>query len=147
LNQVDPNLSYQYKTVLSRTVANPFYNYLTPDKFPGQLRNQALVSISSLLRPYPQYTGLTENLSTGRLDQFNSIQIKLQRQFSKGYSMFWAYSYNYDKTQQYFNADDQYIYRWTYIPSTDARHHISIVGSYDLPFGKGRAFLSNLHPV
>ena len=72
LNQVDPNLSYQYKTVLSRTVANPFYNYLTPDKFPGQLRNQALVSISSLLRPYPQYTGLTENLSTGRLDRFHS---------------------------------------------------------------------------
>src|SRR6185295_12151552 len=136
LNQVDPNLSYQYKTVLSRTVANPFYNYLTPDKFPGQLRNQATVSISSLLRPYPQYTGLTENLSTGRVDRFHSIQLKLQRQFSNGFSMFWAYSYNYDLTQQYFNSDDQFIYKWSNIAAADPRHHISTAYTYDLPFGK-----------
>jgi hypothetical protein len=147
LNQVDPALSYQYKTQLSRTVANPFYNYLTPDKFPGQLRNQATVSISSLLRPYPQYTGLTENLSTGRVDRFHSIQLKLQRQFSNGFSMFWAYSYNYDLTQQYFNSDDQFIYKWSNIAAADPRHHVSTAYTYDLPFGKGRALLSHLHPV
>ena len=147
LNQTDPNLGYTYKTVLARTVDNPFYNYLTPDKFPGQLRNQAKVSISSLLRPYPQYTGLTQNLSTGRLDRFQSIQLKLQKQFHKGYSLLWGYSYNYDRLQTYFNSDDQYAYKWTFIDSADPRHRISINGSYDLPFGKGRLLLANLHPV
>ena len=36
LDQSDPNLGYTYKTATARTVDNPFYNYLTPDKFPGQ---------------------------------------------------------------------------------------------------------------
>ena len=147
LNQVNPNLGYQYKTALARTVDNPFYKFSTPDKFPGQLRNQAKVSVSSLLRQYPQYTGLTENLSTGRLDHFQALQLKIQKQFSKGYSFLMGYSYNYDQTQQYFNADDQYAYLWSFIDAADPRHRISLSGTYDFPFGKGRPFLSNLHPV
>ena len=45
-NLMDPQLSYTNKTVLNQRVDNPFYNYLTPDKFPGQLRNQAQVALS-----------------------------------------------------------------------------------------------------
>ncbi len=43
VNLADPNLSYTYKAQLSQNIANPFYNYLTPDVFPGALRNQATV--------------------------------------------------------------------------------------------------------
>jgi carboxypeptidase family protein len=41
LNMMDPAFRYEQKTVLSTQVANPFRNYLTVDKFPGQLRNPA----------------------------------------------------------------------------------------------------------
>ena len=34
---------------------NPFYQYLTPELFPGPLRNQRTVTVGSLLKPYPQY--------------------------------------------------------------------------------------------
>ena len=57
VNMADPNLSYTYKAQLSQNIPNPFYNYLTPDVFPGDLRNQATVTRGSLLRPYPQYGG------------------------------------------------------------------------------------------
>jgi hypothetical protein len=55
LNQVDPNIIYKYGAATSATVANPFYNYLTPAQFPGPLRNQANVPITSLLVKRPQY--------------------------------------------------------------------------------------------
>jgi hypothetical protein len=61
VNPADPNLSYIYKAQLSQNISNPFYNYLTPDLFPGALRNQATVSRGSLLAPYPQYGSLTIN--------------------------------------------------------------------------------------
>jgi hypothetical protein len=147
LNLSDPQLSYTYKTELSRTVPNPFFRYLTPDKFPGQLRNQERVSIGSLLRPYPHYTGLTENLTPDRLDRFHSLQFRVQRQFTRGYSLLWAYSYNRQKTHEFFNPDDQYAERFTFIPNASPRHRVTIAGTYDLPFGKGRPYLSNLHPV
>ena len=51
----DPAFRYEQKALLNTQVANPFRNYLTPDKFPGQLRNTATVTLGSLLVPYPQY--------------------------------------------------------------------------------------------
>ena len=41
LNMMDPAFRYEYKTLLNTQVANPFRNYLTVDKFPGALRNNA----------------------------------------------------------------------------------------------------------
>ena len=35
MNLADPNLGYTYKAQLSQNIANPFYNYLTPEMFPG----------------------------------------------------------------------------------------------------------------
>ena len=58
LNQMDPNLYYQYKGQMDQTVANPFYN-LPANIMPGSLRTQPTVAVSQLLRPYPQYGDLT----------------------------------------------------------------------------------------
>src|SRR6185295_15016202 len=60
-NQSDPNLGYTYKAQLSQNIANPFYNYLTPDVFPGALRFPTTVTRGSLLVPYPQYGSLNVN--------------------------------------------------------------------------------------
>ena len=37
--------------------------------------------------------------------------------------------------------------RLTLQPSSNARHRMTIAGTYDLPFGKGHKFLTNAHPV
>jgi hypothetical protein len=75
-------------------VKNPFYQYLTPDKVPGQLRNQANVSISSLLRPYPQHSGLSQDATPGPSGRYQALQMRLQRQFSNGFSFLATYNYN-----------------------------------------------------
>jgi hypothetical protein len=47
----------------------------------------------------------------------------------------------------FFNAPDQYANVLTMIPGSNPRHRISAAGTYELPFGKGKAYMSNAHPV
>jgi hypothetical protein len=144
LNMVDPNLVYTDKAAVDKSIANPFYQYLTPDKFQGQLRNQSTVSVRSLLSTYPQYGTLTQVNTSGVEDRYQALQIKLQRSFSAGYMFLVAYNYNNEKTTGFFNDIDQYANRLTYIPSNNPRHRLSAAGTYELPIGKGRPFLSHL---
>ncbi|MCC6591447.1 MAG: TonB-dependent receptor [Bryobacterales bacterium] len=146
-NLSDPKLSYQYKAELSRSIANPFYQYLTPDKFPGQLRNRANVTLGSLLVPYPQYGRLYQTQVAGVRDRYQALQLRLQRSSARGYTFLWAYNYNRQKTDGFFNSDDQYVNRLTYIDSNNPRHRMTIAGSYDLPFGRGRQMMANTHPL
>ena len=66
-------------------MTNPFRNYLTPDKFPGALRNgKATVTVASLLRPYPQYGEITQTNTAGRTLHVQSYKFQAQRPFYKG---------------------------------------------------------------
>ena len=62
LNQVDPRIGYASGAATAANVANPFFNKLPADKMPGQLRTQANVPISQLLRQYPQYGDIQQRL-------------------------------------------------------------------------------------
>ena len=135
LNMVDPNLVYTHKAVLNQTVANPFFNYLTPEKFPGQLRNQPTVTRRSLLSTYPQYGSLTQVNTDGFLNRYHALQIRLQRQFSRGYSFLVAYNYNREKSSDFFNDIDQFNEDFTFLPSNNPRHRMAVAGTWDLPFG------------
>ena len=147
LNLMDPQLSYTHKALTDRRVPNPFYRYLAPEKFPGALRNQATVTVASLLRPYPQYGTLTQTNTHGRLNRYHALQARVLRAFSRGYSFVWAYNYNRERNTEFFNADDQYLERFTFQPGNMPRHRMNLAGTYDFPFGRGRAHLANLHPV
>jgi hypothetical protein len=103
--------------------------------------------VSSLLRPYPQYGSLTETFQPNYAERYQALQMKAERPFSRGVSLTMAYNFNREKTDAYFNAPDEYANRLTMIPSANPRHRISAGVSYDLPVGKGRPYLSNLHPV
>lgn len=146
-NLSDPALTYQHKAALSASVANPFYQYLTPEKFPGQLRNQEKVTIQSLLVPYPQYKTLTRSGEAGVRDRYRALQLSLQRSSASGYSFLWAYNYHRQKTEAFFNSDDTYAQRFTFLASNLPRHRMSLAGTYELPFGKGHRYLGNAHRV
>jgi hypothetical protein len=146
-NLADPALSYTYKAELSRSVANPFYQYLTPDKFPGQLRNRANVTVGSLLVPYPQYGTISRTQVPGIRDRYRALQLRLQRSSASGYTFLWAYNYNRQRTEAFFNPDDEYARNFTFQPSNNPRHRMTMAGSYGLPFGRGRRLLKDLHPI
>lgn len=147
-NRADPNLSYTYKAQLSQNVANPFYNYLTPDVFPGALRNQATVTRGSLLRPYPQYGGdLTMNNQGNWRGRYQALQLRAQRSYSAGATILVAYNYNRERNEAYFNDPQQYVDQVFWLGSNNARHRLTMAGTYDFPVGKGRKIGSGMHPV
>ncbi|MBL8230549.1 MAG: TonB-dependent receptor [Bryobacterales bacterium] len=147
MNMADPNLSYTYKAQLSQNVANPFYNYLTREVFPGVLRNQPNVTRGSLLRPYPHYGTLTvDNVSNWR-NRYQALQLRAQRTYSAGASVLVAYNYNQERQEAYFNDIQQYVQQVFWLGSNNARHRLTVAGVYDFPVGKGRALGSTMHPV
>src|SRR5207247_4213200 len=94
VNQVDPRVAYQYKDAINKSVANPFYNYLTVDKFPGELRYQQNVSLTSLMRPYPQYGNLNviDAIKGGDM-RYQSLQLRLNRRCAQADSVLMGHHY------------------------------------------------------
>ena len=142
MNMLDPNLVYANKEKLDAGVANPFYNYLTPETFPGSLRYRPTVPLSQLLRPEPAFGDINYQNVGDRHEFYKALQLRLQRSFSSGASFLFTYYYAKNREENYFNDLDQYANRYTYITSNDNRHRISASGTYELPFGKGRKILS-----
>jgi len=148
LNMADPNLSYQYKAVLSQNIPNPFYNYLNRSVFPGDLRNPATVTRGSLLRPYPQYNGnLTVNNVGDWQNRYQALQLRIQRTYAAGASILIAYNYNQERTHAFFNDPQQYVNQIFWLGSNNARHRLTMAGTYDFPVGRGRKLGAGMHPI
>ncbi len=146
-NLADPNLSYTYKAQLSQNIPNPFFNYLTPNEFPGAQRNPATVTRGSLLRPYPQYGSLTANNWGDWRSRYQALQLRVQRTYAAGASVLVAYNYNQERNEAYFNDIQQYVNQIFWLGSNNARHRMTIAGTYDFPIGKGRKLGASMHPV
>ncbi|HZT28398.1 MAG TPA: TonB-dependent receptor [Bryobacteraceae bacterium] len=147
LNQMDPNLAYTYKGLVDQSVPNPFYNLLPADKMPGTLRTQPTVSVRQLLTPYPQYGALTEYGWPGNTDHYYAVQMQAQRPMANGLTFLVAYNYSHETHGQFFNDIDLYANRLTMLDRMQPRHNIRIAGTWELPFGRGRRFLSNANPL
>ena len=142
-NQIDPRIGYNIKTAVTQSVPNPFFGVLTPEKFPGQLRTQRNIPINQLLRPYPQYGGgLTETLTAGLNNRYRSLQMQFQRPFANGFNFTVGYNYNRERNEEFFDEQDFYLRNPTYQPARNARHRITGAAIYEIPFGKGRRFMS-----
>jgi hypothetical protein len=146
VNMMDPNLEYQYKGAVDKAVANPFYN-LPADKFPGVLRTQETVAVRQLLRPYPQYGDLNITASPGQVDHYYALQFKAERPMSKGMTFIFGYNYNRETHSEVFNDLDRYNYTFQMFDRGRARHNMRLAGTWEMPFGKGRTYASNVHPV
>ncbi len=108
--------------------------------------------------PFPTFARGSSYASTGGNSHYHALQSKYQRRLSKGLDV--LVSYTYSKTLT--NAGDLLSnggaggYRAVGIlgigdemarASFDMKHALVISGNYDLPFGKGKQFLSNLSGV
>ncbi|MBI2687878.1 MAG: TonB-dependent receptor [Acidobacteria bacterium] len=147
LNNIDPRYGYTYKTAVNSQVANPFYQVLPFNKFPGGLRNVQNISVNELLRPYPQYNRVTQFFAEGIYRRYQSLQIKAQRPFVNGFNFLIGYNYNNAKNDEYFDGVDTFLDNLTMQTSPNNRHKFNIGGIYELPFGKGRKYANNLNKV
>ena len=154
LNATDPRFAMKYQNTLSANVANPYYNYLTPELMPGGgLRTQPTVTLSSLLKPYPQYGDLFQAGTCCAGERYNSIELKLQKAFSRGYNFLVAYVYVREKSQQYLgnnngvNDANVFFNQMIWQDSDQSRHHLTGASTYEVPVGRGRTYLSKIPKV
>jgi hypothetical protein len=100
-------------------------------------------------RIWPFYTSVTRQLPVGRLS-YNAMTVKLEKRFSKGLTFLSAYTWsktldNVDETLTGAGTGalkpwDRNLNRGRSV--TDLRHNYVISASYELPFGKGKAFMN-----
>ncbi len=149
-NQI-PTQNLALGSQLLNQVANPFY---------GTVKSGTLaaptVPAGQLLLPYPQYTGVFSPTTAAFDNIYNSLQLKLEKRFQAGGTLLVAYTWAKDVG----NADTMTGFLEAYQPgsvqnyynisadrsllSYDVPHRLSISYVVDLPFGKGKHFLSGV---
>lgn len=147
VNMTNPNLFYQYKGSMDQAVPNPFYNLLPATKMPGNLRNQELVSVSQLLRPYPQYSDLTISASPGQTSRYYSLQFQIQRPMANGLTLSVGYAYNREQHTYPFNDLDVYNYTFQMFDRRNPRHNLRMGGTWEIPLGRGQKFGAKMPKV
>jgi hypothetical protein len=102
------------------------------------------------LRPYPQYSNIFNNFDETGSAFYNAMQIQLEKRYTNGLSF--LISYNLSKMMSNTNSGftsfanaplnkDNQKAEWT-VDNNDQTNMINIAGTYELPFGKGRAFMN-----
>lgn len=128
-------------TRLSTVVANPFRNLL-----PGTNLNGATFSQDNLVRAYPQFSGAGGVSVEGQVNgysKFHMLQMRFERRFSNGLQFLANYQWSkfLEATNRLNEGDSQLQYR---VAGEDRPQRVVFSGSYELPIGKGKAFLSNV---
>ena len=154
LNMRDPAFSYEYGALLNTQIPNPFRNYLTPQVFPGGLRNNANVALGSLLVPYPQYGAINQtNTGDGRNLKTHGIDFRVQRPFRSGVTFLVAYAFQRDRIENWLGDVEQYEVLqsggdegWEWQPANPAlpEHRLTGALTWELPVGKDRMWLSDM---
>jgi hypothetical protein len=111
-------------------VANPFQGRL-----PGTAFNGPTVPLQQLLRPYPQFASITEDRRSLGKNDYDSLQLSLNKRMSKGVQF--LVSYTYGKTMEevaYLNPQDDWDQLLRVVTERDAPHRLMISGNWSLPF-------------
>jgi hypothetical protein len=118
---------------LGAQVANPFYPLL-----PKTNLASTTVPRSQLLRPYPQFTGVSSNQNLG-YSWYHSMQVRVEKRFSHDLSA--SLSYTWSKLMEaisFLNAVDPMPEE--VISSQDRTHRTALTFLYELPVGRGKAW-------
>jgi hypothetical protein len=138
LNQVNPQY-LSMGTALLQPVPNPFFGVIKTGSLAGQTTPQ-----SQLLRPYPQYTGVTRMAPAFGNSHYQSAQIQLEKRTSHGLTALISYTIAKNISDMN-NADNAYNRQAERALSNfDVPQRLTISAAWDLPFGRGRRFGTNI---
>jgi hypothetical protein len=133
---------------------------LVPNPFFGLVRNSALdratVARGQLLRPYPQYTGVSIASMSNRNSTYHAMQLKAERRFRAGGSILATYTWaklisDTDTLTGWLEAsgpagvqNNNNLRLERSLASFDVPHRLVVSYVLDLPFGNGRRFLNRV---
>jgi hypothetical protein len=125
---------------LAAQVPNPFYPLLPKTSLAG-----VNVSRAQLLRPYPHFTSVSANCNQG-YSWYHSLQTRFEKRFARSYTVTLAWTWSkFMEAIGYLNETDPVPER--VISDQDRTHRIAITGLWELPFGRGKRWGANVHPV
>jgi hypothetical protein len=151
INQLDPKYQSMGASLLDE-VRNPFFG----DARFGALADSSTIPRGQLLRPYPQFGDILAHQVSAGHASYNSVFLTLERQIANGWGGRINYTYSSNKsnvfgeTNQFSNNSDSraqamnaYDLEAEYSASTtEAPHHLNFALTGELPFGKGKAHLT-----
>jgi hypothetical protein len=123
---------------LQAAVPNPFA--AIPD-FAGSNLVGKTTTVAQLLRPYPQFTGIS-SVVDGGFSWYHSLQTRVEKRFSHGFTIQGSYTWSkFMEAMEKLNPTDPVPTHS--IAGSDRPHHLVISGIYELPIGRGKALASN----
>lgn len=137
---------------LDAAVPNPFFGVIPTGILAGRTIPQ-----NRLLRPYPQFTAVNQTGDTpGASSSFNALVVRYNWQISGGLNLLTTYQWskaidNASEWQGWEVGDTMRDYYNQRVDRSISAHDLpqSFVNAlvYEMPVGKGRKFLSDMHPV
>jgi hypothetical protein len=111
-------------------VPNPFQGRL-----PGTAFNGATVPLRQLVRPYPQFDGITEDRRSLGGANYDSLQLRLEKRMSAGLQFLVSYTYARSLEEvAYLNPQDDWGRLHSIVAANDAPHRLQLSTTYRLPF-------------
>lgn len=119
-------------TDLLTAMPNPFQGLL-----PGTSLNSATVTRQALLRPFPQFTGITQDKNPIGYTWYNSLQLRVEKRLSHGFHFLGSYTFSKSiEAVGYLNAQDRFEDLARVLTAVDSPQRFIVSGVYDLPFFK-----------
>jgi hypothetical protein len=129
------------QTFLNATVPNPFRG-LVPQ---NAGINGATIQRRLLLTQFPQFNDLIVTEYNGSSD-YKSLQLQATKRLSQGLSFNTSYTYAHEREKtRRLNPQDEELN--DAISTFSRPHRFTFSGIYELPFGRGREYFSDLNPV
>jgi hypothetical protein len=122
---------------LGAALPNPFLGIA---QFAGGGITGQTISRGNLLRPYPQYNGITFNDDNGT-SWYHGLALRLEKRFSRGLTLNanWTWSKYMDATDYLNNTDFDPTH---VIATADRPRRLTISGVWQLPVGRGHRLLA-----
>jgi hypothetical protein len=130
-------------------VPNPFFGI-----FPTSVSLGASPEVSreTLLRPYPHFTSLVNNIAPWGRVKYHGLQTRFEKRMfgnrSATGAVTWILAYTWSKQlERVWRENHNYLWFspvWQ-VTGEDRKHNFSFAGVWDLPWGKGRRFLNTPH--
>jgi hypothetical protein len=154
----EPSQAFRDKCDVTKGGTAAFCNELLPNPFQGVAGfsgarfTNATLSRYELMRPFPQFGAITELERNEGKVWYNSLQVLVNKRLSRGLSLSGTYTFSktieeaiqqpgqQDSTASY--IDDVARIKNRSLAFSDRPHRLTISGVWELPFGKGRTYLS-----
>jgi len=147
---------------LGNYVNNPFASVLTGSYYANSILSSPTVQQYQLMLPYPQFTGVTTDEPPTANSIYNALQIAVQKRYSNGLELSANYTWsksiddssmydtnvawlaNYGPNSGWAVPDPNRLYLERSLSTFDIASALKFQYTYDLPVGRGKAFLNNM---